>query len=113
MKLVTLDQVKARLRIDTDASDADLEDMIEGASGAVVNYLKAGADVFLDTAGAPTVDTGGYALGVPDEVQTATLLLVGYFYRHRDENPDGEYEMGYLPKPVMALLYPLRDPALA
>ena len=41
------------------------------------------------------------------------LLLVGYFYRHRDENPEGEYQMGYLPWPVTALLYPLSDPALA
>lgn len=113
MKLVTLAQVKTRLRIDSDDADADMEDMIEAASGAVLNYLKSGADYFLDTAGEVIVDTDGDPLGVPAVVQTATLVLVGYFTRYRDENPDGEYEMGYLPKPVMALLYPLRDPALA
>lgn len=113
MMLVSLAETKARLRIDTDAGDADLELMIEGASHAVLNYLKSGADYFLDTAGFVILDSAGDPLGVPPEVVNATLILVGYMSRWRDENPDGEYEMGYLPKPVMALLYPLRYPALA
>ncbi|MNW21504.1 hypothetical protein D3C71_2224620 [compost metagenome] len=45
------------------------------------------------------------------EVQAATLLQLGFLYKDRDENADGAYDMGYLPKPVMALLYSLRDPA--
>jgi hypothetical protein len=47
------------------------------------------------------------------EVKAAVLLLVGYFFKDRDNDKNHEYEQGYLPRPVTALLYPLRDPALA
>ena len=84
---------------------------IHAASGAVLNYLKAGAN-FLDTSGEVEVDTSDDPIGVPFEVQAATLLLIGFLYKDRDENANNAFEMGYLPKPVMALLYPLRRPAL-
>jgi hypothetical protein len=113
MKLITLEQAKLRCRIDADEADTDIDLMIEGASHAVLNYLKSGADYFLDTNGEVPLDTDGDPDGVPAVVQNATLLMLGYLYRYRDENPNDEFQMGYLPAPVMSLLYPLRDPALA
>lgn len=116
--LVTLQQAKDHLRIDTDDGDADLELKIHGASGAVLNYLK-GANRLVqevDGDGNPVVDADGlpvYTEQVLFEVQAAVLLLLGYLYKDRDNDKDHEYEQGFLPRPVTALLYPLRDPALA
>lgn len=118
MMLVTLQQAKDHLRIDTADGDADLELKIHGASGAVLNYLK-GSNRFeqeLDINGLPVVDAEGLPVYTEDvlfEVQAAVLLQVGYLYKDRDNDKDHEYEQGYLPRPVTALLYPLRDPALA
>lgn len=113
MMLVSLARGKAHLRVDHDDEDNDIELQIHAASGAVMNYLKAGADAFLDSNGDVYIDSNDTPVGVPFEVQAATLLMLGYLYKDRDENAAGAFEQGYLPKPVTALLYPLRDPALA
>lgn len=114
MMLVTLQQARDHLRSDTEADDNDLRLKVEAASDLVAGYLKAGGMAsFTDSAGDVLEDSAGDAIGVPRRVQAATLLMVGYLYKDRDTNADGAYEMGYLPKPVMAMLYPMRDPALA
>lgn len=144
MNLVTLDEARRHLRLDTDVDsngdspdDPDLRLKIAGASAAVLNYLKSRRNLWLrvyetDTAGdevldsngdpVPAVDTDGKPIYVVDSngdriiadpIKSATLLMLGFLYRDRDENADGAYEMGYLPKPVTALLYPLRDPAVS
>lgn len=111
MMLVTLAQAKGHLRVDFNDEDNDIELKIKAASAAVLNYLKSGADSFLDSSGDVIEDSNGPI--VPAEVQAATLQLVGYFWKYRDGTPAGAFQMGYLPPDVTALLYPLRDPALA
>ena len=124
MNYVTLDRAKAHLNMDHDEDDNLIGLYITAASRAVKNYLKSGSpfkietdsdgnDV-LDSNGDPVYerDSSGAKI-ISEEVQAATLLLIGHLYKDRDENPDGAFEAGYLPKPVTALLYPLRDPALA
>lgn len=113
MKLVTLEQAKSQLNMDHDEDDLLIELFIEGASDAVLNYLKSGADYFLDSNREVEVDVNGEAIGIPPIVKTCVMYMVGVLYRNRDENPDEIFEHGYLPKPVIAMLYPLRDPALA
>ena len=108
VELVDIDQVKAALRIDHDDEDAILELLIPAASGAVVNYLKDGADGFVDEDGGLIPDAV-----IPPEVMIATIFLVGVLRRNPDNDTEGAFEQGYLPKPVTALLYPLRRPALA
>ena len=111
--LVNLDQAKDHLRIDNDAGDNDLILKIKGASRAVMRYLKSeGVESFTDSAGDVFEDTSGVAMDVPEDVQSATLLLLGYLNRDRDADGDKAYSMGYLPAAVTALLYSLRDPAL-
>lgn len=113
MMLVTLADGKKQLRIDHDDDDDFVTLQIHAASGMVMNYLKdEGSDSFTDSAGELTLDSNSEPVGVPYEVQAATLMMLGYLYRNRDNDMDGEYEMGYLPRPVMAMLYPLRDPEL-
>lgn len=109
MELVNLDQAKAHLRVDHDEDDDDIQQKIEAASAAVVTYLKSGADSFVDTSGEVIAD-------VPQDVQFATLLLVGHFYKNREaqaDDPVPVFGYGYLPRGVMALLYPYRIPTLA
>jgi hypothetical protein len=109
--LVSLAQGKAHLRVDQDDEDLDITLKIHAASSAVLHYLKSSASTFLNEVGEVERDANGDPLNVPFEVAAATLLLLGFLYKDRDENLDGAYEMGYLPKPVTALLYPLRAPA--
>lgn len=101
MMLVTLQQAKDHLRVDYDDEDAEIELLAKAAGSSVIAYLK------LDAAPDP----------VPFQVQAATLILTAELYKNREAMQDGEVDSqfgyGYLPRSVTALLYPLRDPALA
>lgn len=109
MMLVSLAQASSHLRRDTSDDDSDLTLKIKAASAAVLNYIDDNF-IFLDSAGEPAVDSAGIAVEVPEDIQAATLLLIGYFYRDRDFDTGNQYSMGYLPAPVTALLYPYRTP---
>lgn len=124
MMYVTLERAKAHLGMDHDEDDTLISAYISAASGAVKNYLKSASayEVERDSNDDPVLDSNGDPVYARDsngakevrlEVQQAVLLLIGYFYKNRDENPDNAFAQGYLPAPVTALLYPLRDPALA
>jgi hypothetical protein len=115
MMLVSLHRAKQHLRIDQDVEDDFIVFYIQAASALVLNYLRDGQDAFLDSSSYDSnddllTDDDGEPIGIPYEVQAASLLMVGYLYKNRDNNEDGAFEQGYLPKPVTALLYPLRDP---
>ena len=99
MNLVTLDEAKARLRIDGTAMDADIELAVAGASAAVLRYLKR----------EPYTDGDA----VPADVKNAVMLLAGTFVRDPDGAEAQQWQQGYLPNAVTALLYPLRDPTAA
>jgi len=103
--LVEVSEVKARLRFDNDEEDADIELAIHSASAAVLNYLKVAHDNY--------DDSFGVVADVPFEVVQAVIALVGIWKRDPAGVEMKDWEMGYLPRPVMAILYPLRDPAMA
>jgi hypothetical protein len=111
MMLVTLARTRTRLKYDTTDFDADITFAIEAASRSVVTYLQEPS--FADTAGDIPVDTAGIAIDVPEDVQTATIMLAGYFLRQPDRDAVQEWQMGFLPAPVTALLFPYRAPTLA
>lgn len=102
--LVTLQQARDHLQATHQTDDADLTLKIEAASSAVVTYLKV-ADETAIPAAAQVV------------AQQATLLLLGEFYINREGEQGGaisdSFGYGYLPRPVVALLYPHRDPAFS
>jgi hypothetical protein len=113
LMLVSLAQASAHLRRDTSEDDPDLVLKIQAASAAVINYLKEGKAPIIDSNGGIDVDSSGDILGVPPEVQAATLILVGVLYRDRDFQDPAQWKPGYLPEAVKSLLYPLRNPSLA
>lgn len=104
--LVELEQAKVRLRFpEQDFEDDDIELAIHGASAAVLTYLKVPHDNYDDSSG-NTVD-------VPYVVINAVIMLVGIWKRDPSGVEMEKWQQGYLPAPVTALLYPLRDPSLA
>jgi hypothetical protein len=102
--IVTLAQARGQLQSTHSADDDTLTLMINAASEAVLTYLR-----LADEADIPT--------GATFAAQQATLILVAEFYKSREAEQDGavgmEFGYGYLPRPVVALLYPHRDPALS
>lgn len=105
--LVTLQEASDHLRRDTTDDDDDLTIKIKAASAAVLNYIET-AD-FIDSSGEPDYDSSGDAI-VPFDVKAATLILVGMFYKDRDGVDASKWPLGYLPMPVVSLLYPYREP---
>ena len=101
--IVSLCQVKQALRIDHEDDDATLVLYINAATNAVVAYLK-DPDLL-------SVDSPPDA--IDERVIASIIMLVGYWYRAPDNNNDGAFERGYLPMPITAMLYPMRDPTLA
>jgi hypothetical protein len=113
MLFVTLQQARDHIRSDTDADDADLELKIAAASEAVMGYIETtDTGDWGDSSGAPIVDSGGFALNVPAQIQNATLMMVGYLYRERDGSNEYETPIAgfYLPAGVTAMLYRFRTP---
>lgn len=126
MQFVTLAQAKRHLYLPEDEThdDALITALIAAASAAVRAYLKSALpwQPVLDSNLLPEVDSNGATVYEVDsngdkvvraEVEQSTLILIGYFYKNRDDNPDAAFDRGYLPAPVTALLYPLRTPTLA
>ncbi|MNO31427.1 Phage gp6-like head-tail connector protein [compost metagenome] len=124
MMYVTLERAKQHLNMDHDEDDNLITVYVQAASSAVKNYLKSASpyEVERDSNDDPVTDSNGDPEYVRDSngdkviagaVEAAVLIMIGFLYKDRDENPDTAFEQGYLPKPVTALLYPLRDPACA
>lgn len=121
--LVTLAQAKRHLYIDESDTthDDEIMDKIEEASAAVISYLKDSAAGFLDSSGLLAVDSSGTpvldspSVHVPFQIRAATLQLLTALHENRgdDGGAASKFEANYLPPSVVALLYPLRDPALA
>jgi hypothetical protein len=107
--LVTLDQVKARLRITSTADDVDVQAMADQAEAHIVGWCsttpraKAVADTWVDAATVPLV------------VVAAILVQAGELYRFRGDEPAGPprttgEELGVQ---VRELLRAYHDPGIA
>jgi Phage gp6-like head-tail connector protein len=125
MMLVTLEEAKDHLEVDFSSKDTMISLKVSSASGMVLNYLKSRRNLYVllvDDDGEPLLDSQGevvYELDsqgariVRDEIKHAVLILVGMLFRDRDGVEAKDWAPGFLPAPVTAILYPLRDPALA
>lgn len=94
---ITVADLKAQARIDTDAEDDLLQVYVDAAMASVAQYV---------TDEAPE-----------STIKHAELLLASMMYRERDGSNEyavpAQYGYGYLPIGVVALLYPYRKPSLA
>lgn len=114
IELVTLGQARQVLQMTHNAQDDVIVTLIRAASRMVLTYLKLEEDAYLNSDG--TMDNESETLGyneVPEEVQAATLYLVSVLFRDRDGAESEKWQQGYLPTPVVSMLYPLRTPSVA
>lgn len=124
LSYVTIEEAKQHLRIaECDVDETSYIDLIiKASSGAVKNYLgnfsayegqrNADDDYYLDSNYEPQIDVDSIdGQLVKPEVKMAVLLMIGEWYKNREG--DGSPLVHYvLPAPVLALLYPLRDPVV-
>lgn len=90
--ILTIEEVKAHLRIQHDEEDELIEGFIAQAEAVAEDYCRV---QFEDTA--------------PEPVRLAVLLMVSHYYENRD-NPDRQVYMT-MRIAFENLLYPYRDPA--
>jgi hypothetical protein len=106
---VTLDQVKARLRITTTAEDPDLQSLADQAEAHILGWCST-------TPRAKAVVDTWTADGVPPVVVAAILVQTGELYRFRGddtESPPRPTEPGDLSVTVRELLRAYHDPGIA
>lgn len=118
MKFCTLQEAKDHIRVDTNDEDNYIDALIDASSDAVYHYIKSSTPDWFADNGYPYVDSSGIS-EVPANVRHATLFLIGYLFNDRDNNglykqfSGGNFDHGFLPRPVIAMLYPYRRMALA
>lgn len=86
--MLGLDEVKQYLRLDTDCEDDYLNILIILAGEICENYTRE-----------PLPDR------LPESYKQAMLIIIGYFFEHRDGTKEG------LPKVIYVLLAPYRKAA--
>ena len=109
--LVSLEDAKRHLRVTGDDDDTSITLLAQAASAAVLGYIGIEQD-FLDTFGEPDYETVDDPTGVPEDVQAATLILVGVLYKDRDGGNEAGWSDGDLPLVVRSLLRPYWTPAV-
>jgi hypothetical protein len=107
--IVSIGEGREWMRVDTAEGDTRTELCLSAASRAVTRYLKGNASVVLSIDSPPDSPPNDLS-DIYEDVKLATLLLSQIFY---DDERDQFTDLGQLPKPVTALLYPLRDPTMA
>lgn len=97
MPILSLDEIKAHLRLDGEAEDAHLTLLSEAAEDYVSQYLDRPV---------PWLDAAGSVVPVPGGVRAALLLIVGDLYENREGQITG---VSRAENPtVMCLLSPYR-----
>ena len=89
--IVTIDEVKAHLRIEDDDEDDYLENLIAQAQAVAEDFCRT-----------------QFSEAAPEPVRLAVLLFVSHYYEKRD-NPDRAV-YGTMRIAFENLLYPYRDP---
>ena len=98
--IVSLEDAKAHLRVQHDEEDTLIEGLISQAQAAAEDFCRVSFEPFLDATGSETE--------VPGPVKLAVLLMVGYFYEHREAEDGAGYRT--MRRAFTTLLYPYRDP---
>lgn len=125
IEFVTLGEAKDHLRVtDHNEDDGEITLLLRSASGVIQNYLRGTKTVYeqeqdfygnwlYDSNDDPIYlyDSSGLRI-IRYEVKAATLLMIGIFYRDREMVDMEKWQSGFLPAPIVSLLYPLRDPAM-
>jgi len=108
----SIEETKNYLRYDDADNDAIIHSALEDASAFILGYLKTTSYAFgVDSSGLLETDTEGLVQNVPGQVRRATMIMAGIFLRDPQGVEMDKWDSGYPPRPVVNLLYQLRDPA--
>lgn len=110
--LLTLDQAKAHLRVETTDFDADISQNIEEASEICLTYIKRRGPFPTDAEPTPPDWTDA---DLPADIRAAVKIMLSMLFddRNAGKSDNPSVAMGYMPPNVTALLHRHRDPALA
>ncbi|MBR2571599.1 MAG: head-tail connector protein [Clostridia bacterium] len=102
--VVSVDEVKAHLRIEQDEEDEYITRLIAAAQAAAEDYCRVSFEP------ETVVDEGGNesTAPVPEPVRLAILLMVSFHYENRDIPDVATYNA--TKRAFYTLLYPYRDP---
>ena len=100
--IVTVDEIKAHLRIEHDEEDAYIESLIKQAQTAAEDYCRVPFEA---------VDENGDPIptGVPEPVRLAVILMTSFYHENRDIPDMTTYNATRMA--FDNLLYRYRDPA--
>ena len=102
--ILTVNEVKTHLRVESDEEDAYIAGLIAQAQAAAEDFCRVSFEPVT------TVDGTGEEVtsAVPEPVRLAVLLMVSHYFENRD-NPDRAV-YGTMRIAFENLLYPYRDP---
>lgn len=103
--LVTLEEAKQHLRVDTNHLDDDILFKLEQVSFMCIDFVKHEHGAYEDSAGQP--------LNVPPYLQAACLVWLGILFRFRDSDTHTGSDFGFIPREVSNILWPYRKPSYA
>ena len=98
--IVSLEEAKAHLRVQHDEEDALIDGLIRQSQTAAEDFCRVSFEPFFND--------DGEAVEAPGPVKLAILLMVGYFYEHREAEDGAGFRT--MRRAFMTLLYPYRDP---
>ena len=97
--IVSLEEAKTHLRVQHDEEDGLIEGLIAQSQTAAEDFCRVSFEPFLNDV--------GEAVEAPGPVKLAILLMVGYFYEHREAEDGAGFRT--MRRAFMTLLYPYRD----
>ena len=85
MALISLEEAKTYLRVDSSDEDAMISDLIDSAGVLTKNVGRISEDMWEAVQSDPSSEDDRELISLRDNVRIAVLYAVGYLFEHREE----------------------------